>query len=96
MPDLDETGITNLGPVPDGLTFLQAVASTRAQRKFHINPDHHSRRLTLCEAQREVWRIANTLPEPARSRLQLLAGASFDFGKRMDARMKELKRMLEC
>lgn len=96
MRDLDETGITNLGRVPEGMTFLDAAEDIRGQRKYHINPDHQSRRLTLCEVLREIWRIADALPEPQRSRLQLLAGASFDFGKRMDARMKELKGMLEC
>lgn len=87
----DETGITNLGPVPDGLSFLDAIEMTRAKRKYQINPDHQSRRLTICETQREIWRIAESLPEPERSQVQLLAGAAFDFGKRMDARMKELK-----
>ena len=93
---MDETGITNLGRVPEGMTFLDAAAAVGEQRKYHINPAHRSGRLTLCEAQREIWRIAESLPEPQRGQLQLLAGASFDFGKRMDARMKELKAMLGC
>ncbi len=91
----DETGITNLGPVPAGMTFLAVVEAMGDQRKYLINPEHHSRRLTLCETQREIWRIAATLPDPQRTQLQMLAGAAFDFGKRMDARMKELKAMLE-
>lgn len=87
----NEEGITNLGDVPEGMTFLAALEAVKAQRKYTINPDHRSRRLTICETQREVWRIAETLPEPERSKLKLLAGAAYDFGKRMDARMKELK-----
>lgn len=90
----DETGITNLGPVPAGMEFLDAIRSVEPQRKHRINPAHQSRRLTLCETQREIWRLASSLPEPHRSQLQLLAGAGFDFGKRMDARMKQLKAML--
>lgn len=86
-----EEGITNLGPVPAGMTFLDALDAVRGARKYRINPEHQSHRLTICETQREVWRIAETLPEPQRSQLQLLAGAAFDFGKRMNARMVELK-----
>lgn len=93
---MSEVGITNLGPVPEGMAFLEAVAAVQPKRKYQINPDHHSRRLTICETQREIWRIAETLPEPARTRLQLLAGAGFDFGKRMNQRMVDLKAMLEC
>ena len=88
---MSEEGITNLGPVPEGVTFLDATRAVSASRKYHINPGHHSRRLTLCETVREVWRIADELPEPVRSQLQMLAGAAFDYGKRMDRRMKELK-----
>ena len=91
-----EVGITNLGPVPDGMTFLDATKAVTGQRKYAINPDHHSNRLTVCETMREIWRIAEHLPEPERSQLQLLAGAGFDYGKRMDARMKELKELAGC
>lgn len=73
------------------MTFLAATESMVAARKYQINPCHQSRRLTLCETVREVWRIADRLPEPERSQLQMLAGAAFDYGKRMDRRMKELK-----
>ncbi len=89
-----EEGITNLGPVPDGMTFLEATKAVTAQRKYTINPDHHSKRLTVCETMREVWRIAEHLPEPERSQLQLLAGAGYDYGKRMNKRMVDLKAML--
>lgn len=95
MADPREVGITNLGDVPDGMSFLEAIRATIPHRKYEINPRHHSRRLTICETQREIWRIADRLPEPARSQLQLLAGAGLDFGKRMDARMKELKGMID-
>lgn len=90
----DEAGITNLGPVPEGMTFLDATAAVSPKRKHQINPEHHSKRLTVCETVREIYRIAARLPEPERGQLQLLAGAAFDYGKRMDARMKRLKAML--
>lgn len=90
----DETGITNLGPVPEGMTFLDATKAVKPKRKHQINPEHRSKRLTVCETVREIWRIADRLPEPERDQLQLLAGAAFDYGKRMDARMKQLKAML--
>jgi hypothetical protein len=93
---MTEQGITNLGPVPEGMTFLEATKAVAPLRKYKINPRHHSGRLTVCETQREIWRIAETLPEPERSKLQLLAGASFDYGKRMDARLKELKARCTC
>lgn len=93
MNKFDETGITNLGSVPEGMSFRDACFVIWAQRKYEINPAHHSRRLTLCETQREIWRIADTLPEPARTELQMLAACGFDAGKRMDARMKELKAL---
>lgn len=89
-----EVGVTNLGPVPVGMTFLDALRSVRSARKYHINPEHQSRRLTICETQREIWRIAEKLPEPQRSQLQLLSGAAFDFGKRMNQRMIDLKAQI--
>ncbi len=91
-----EVGVTNLGPVPDGMSFLEATEAMVPNRKYHINPEHRSRRLTVCETQREIWRIADELPEPQRSQLQLLAGAGYDYGKRMDRRMKELKAELNA
>lgn len=91
-----EVGITNLGPVPDGMSFLEATEAMVPRRKYFINADHQSRRLTICETMREVWRVAETLPQPQRDQLQLLAGAGYDFGKRMDARMKELKARCTC
>lgn len=91
---MDETGITNLGPVPEGVSYLAAIKATRKQRKFKINPGHQSGRLTICETLREIYRRAEDLPEKQRQAFQELASAGFDMGKRMDARMKELKGMI--
>lgn len=96
MAHPSEVGLTNLGPVPDGMTFLDATFATRDQRKYQINPRHRSRRLTLCETSREIYRIAEALPEPRQSELRELAAAVFDYGKRMDARMRELRGMVEA
>lgn len=90
---LIETGVTNLGPVPEGMEFYDALASMRDQRKYMINPAHHSRRLTYCEVMREICREAAS-EQPNMAKIADLAAAGFDFGKRMDARMKELKGML--
>lgn len=86
-----EEGITNLGAVPAGMSFLEATEAAAPCMKHRINPDHHSKRLTLCETVREIHRIAERLAEPERGKLQTLAAAAFDYGKRMDARMKQLK-----
>jgi hypothetical protein len=94
IPNLDEVGITNLGPIPPGLSFLQATYAARPLRKYHITPGHRSKRLTLCETMREVWRIANEMQGPEAEALKELAAAGYDYGKRMDARMKELKACL--
>lgn len=90
-----EVGITNLGPVPDGMSFVEAMRAMRQQRKYQINPQHRSHRLTICETMREIHRIAEDLPEPQRSALQDLAWGGFDFGKRMNARMVELRGIVE-
>jgi hypothetical protein len=87
----DETGITNLGPVPDGMTFWEATCHMRPQRKYRINPHYQSRRMTICETMREIHREVMQ-PEPDLAKIADLAAAGFDYGKRMDARMKELKR----
>lgn len=93
MADLSELNITNLGDVPDGIAFYDALASMRGQRKHTINPGHHSRRLTYCEVMREIAREAAS-DRPDMEKIIDLAAFGFDFGKRMDARMKELKGML--
>jgi hypothetical protein len=89
-----EDGITNLGPVPPGMTFQEATRAMRPKRKYEINPHHQTRRLTICETLREIYRVAATCPEPQRSQLTLLAGAGFDFAKRMNRRMIDLKAKL--
>lgn len=94
MGDPREVGVTNLGPVPKGMTFCGATAAVAHRRKYRINPEHRSNRLTICETLREIHRIAERAPEPDRSNLLLLVGAAFDYAKKMDARMKELKAVL--
>lgn len=91
---MDETGITNLGDLPEGMEFIEAEYALADQRKYFINPEHHSKRMTLCEAAREVHRIAEFCDSPACEDLQVLAAAIYDRGKRMDARIKELKGMI--
>ncbi len=90
MGDPVEVGITNLGPVPEGMEFYDAIVAARPLRKHWINPEHHSKRLTVCETLREIWREADG-EDPDPERLKELAAAAFDFCKRMDRRMKELK-----
>ena len=80
---------TNLGFVREGETFLEATRAVFGQRKYLINPHHHSGRLTVCETAREIWRLAAKLPEPQRREFQLLAGAAFDYGKRMNAKLQK-------
>lgn len=95
VADPAELGVTNLGPVPEGVEFYAALSALRDQRKHAINPAHHSRRLTYCEVMREICREAAS-EHPDMAKIVDLAAAGFDFGKRMDARMKELKWMLGC
>jgi hypothetical protein len=89
----NEVGVTNLGPVPEGMTFLQAIRQSAPQRKYVINPLHQSRRLTVCETMREIWRISEEVDPEHGNALKELAAAGFDFGKRMDARMRQLRSM---
>jgi len=96
MGHASEAGGTNLGPVPAGMSFVEATRAARPQRKFQINPQHYSGRLTICETAREIHRIAATLPERERAAIQDLAWAAFDFGKRMNARMVDLRGMVEA
>lgn len=90
---MSETGITNLGPVPPGVGFYDATVLSRHLRKHEINPAHHSRRLTVCETVREIWREADK-PNPDPARIKELAAAAFDYGKRMNGRMVELRGMV--
>lgn len=62
-------------------------------RKFAIDPAFETGELTICETTREIWRRADSLPEPQRTEIQTLAGVAFDFGKRMNARLRELKAL---
>lgn len=87
----DEVGVTNLGDVPAGLTFLEATIAARSQRKYRVNPQHYSARLTICETARELYRRAGGLAEPERTAFQELAAQAFDMGKRMNARMVKLR-----
>jgi hypothetical protein len=88
---MNEEGITNLGPVPDGMSFWEATQYMREKRKYIINPDNNSRRMTICETMREIYREASG-SAPDWHKITELAATGFDYGKRMDARIKELKR----
>lgn len=87
MPHRSEAGITNLGPLPPGMTLLDALRATRGERKYALNPERPAHRLTICDCLREIWRIGDSL---GNDDLKELAEAGGDFAKRMDARMKEL------
>lgn len=91
--DLDETGVTNLGPVPEGMSFLHATMAMRGRRKFVLNPGHHSKRLTICETLREIYRESEK-PKPDMAAIRELVMAAGDYAKRMDARLKELKALI--
>lgn len=90
--NLDEAFVTNMGPVPAGMSFLEATKAIPL--KVAINPGHHSGRLTLCETMREVWRIADRIGGKDGADLKTLAAAGFHYGKAMDGRLKELKALL--
>lgn len=96
MPAInEETGITNLGVVPTGMTFSAAVAKMRPLRKYTIRPEEFRNRMTLCDTLRMLWRETEKLPPgPDRDQMQDYIAASYDYAKRMDARMKELKNLL--
>lgn len=88
----DETGITNLGRVPAGMTFAEASAAVRHLRKYRINPYEGGHRLTICDTLRMTWREVETLPDgPAKAQILNYLGQAFDMAKRMNARMQELK-----
>jgi hypothetical protein len=94
MPSVnDETGITNLGQVPEGMSFVAATAAVKHRRKFQIDPHRGGHRLTLCDTLRHLWRMTERdFPEPEKQDALELIAAAFDYAKRMDARIKELKR----
>lgn len=82
--------LTNLGDVPKGMTFLEATKNL--ELKYRINPQNHTKRLTICETMREVWRIADQLQNDD---LKALAAAGFHYGKAMNNRMIELRGYLD-
>jgi len=91
----DETGITNLGPVPKGMSFLEATVATRDRRKYQVDYYVKGTRLTICDTLRHMRRIVDTLPDgDEKEALREYIAASVDYAKRMDARMKELKGLL--
>ena len=91
-----EEGITNLGRVPHGMTFSEAIEATKPQRKYFLNHYEGGHRLTICDTIRHTWRVLDTMPDSQeREQIREYLLAMGDFAKRMDARMKELKAMLD-
>lgn len=91
MSHPSEHMVTNLGDIPEGVSVADAVRASAPLRKYRINPQHQSRRLTICETAREIWRLAGMLPEAERDQFRDLAAAAFNHGKCMDARMRQLR-----
>jgi|SRR5215217_1604560 len=91
-----EEGITNLGLVPEGLSFSEAIKSIKPKRKYFINAYEGGHRLTVCDTLRmtlrEVYKLENT---PETEQIKEYIAQAYDFGKRMDARMKYLKQILD-
>lgn len=97
MSDMSELFVTNLGPVPAGMTFLEATIATRDRRKHQVDYYVKGTRLTICDTLRHMRRIIDTLPDgDERAALQEFTDAAVDYAKRMDARMKELKALLDA
>lgn len=96
MSKNDEEGITNLGYVPIGMSYSQAIEHVKPLRKYNINPYNGGHRLTLCDTLRMSWREIDSLPDSEQKRqLYEYLGAAFDMAKRMDRRIKELKGTLK-
>lgn len=92
----DETGITNLGIIPDGMAFSQAINEAKSQRKFFINAYEGGHRLTICDTLRMTLREINKLEDSIeKETIKEYIAQAYDFGKRMDARMKYLKSILD-
>jgi len=91
-----EEGITNLGMVPSNYSFSQAIRSVRNQRKYFINAYEGGHRLTICDTLRMTLREINKLEDSVEKKqiIEYIEQA-YDFGKRMDARMKYLKKVLD-
>lgn len=91
-----EEGITNLGFVPSGMSFSDAIKSIKNQRKFHVNAFEGGHRLTICDTIRMTLREVYKLPpSPETEQIKEYLEQAYDFGKRMDARMKYLRKTLE-
>lgn len=91
-----EEGITNLGLVPEGMSFAQAINSIKNKRKFHINAYEGGHRLTICDTLRMTLRELDKLkPTPETEQIREYLAQAYDFGKRMDARMKYFKTILD-
>lgn len=91
-----EEGITNLGMVPDGVSFAAAVSAIKPLRKYHINPYEGGHRLTICDTLRMTFREVDQLGYfPEKEQIKEYLAQAYDFGKRMDARMKYLKKILD-
>lgn len=92
----EEEGITNLGFVPSGFTFSQAIRQIKDKRKFFINAYEGGHRLTICDTLRMTIREADKLPDSLEKfQIKEYIEQAYDFGKRMDARMKYLKKLLD-
>lgn len=92
----DEYLITNLGPVPPGVSYADAVEAVKDQRKYKIDPYRGGHRLTLCDTLRMSWRLLDELPESEQTKqLYEYLAQSFHYAKSMDARMKYLKSVLD-
>lgn len=91
-----EEGITNLGMVPPGSSFSEAIKSIKNKRKYFINAYEGGHRLTICDTLRmtlrEVDKLENTYEK---AQIKEYIEQAYDFGKRMDARMKYLKQLLD-
>lgn len=91
-----EEGITNLGLVPDRMSFSQAIKSIRNQRKFFINPYEGGHRLTVCDTLRMTLRELDKIKDSSeKEQIKEYIEQAYDFCKRMDARMKYLKNLLD-
>lgn len=93
--NFNEIEVTNLGPIPEGLSFMEASKSVLNKRKYYIDPDNNSGRLTICETQREIFRLADKINDAELTKnFRILASLGYNYGKCMDARMKELKSII--
>jgi len=91
-----EEGITNLGLIPVGYTYAEAVKEVKDKRKYFIDPYKGGHRLTLCDTLRMSWRLVDKLPDgEEKKQLYEYLAQSFDYAKRMDARMKYLRSVLD-